>query len=70
MHNRLSASWKNYLDDINAVVLEPDPRHRQHLSIINALEEHNPDKAEETMLYHLDSSKESIRLLIEQYKKK
>ena len=68
MYNRLSSSWKNHLDEINAVVLEPAPRHRQHLAIINALEERNPAKAEEAMLYHLEKSKESIILLTEKYK--
>ena len=68
IYNRLSSSWKSYLDNINAVILEPAPRHRQHVAIINALEERNPDKAEEAVLYHLEKSKESVLLLIEHNK--
>lgn len=68
LHNRLNSSWKSYLKEINAVVLSPNHRHKQHLAIINALEEHDPTRAEKAMRHHLNKSKESICMLIEQHK--
>ena len=68
IHKKLNSSWKSYLSIINAVVLSPDKRHKDHMAIIQALEEHNPAKAEKAMYNHLSKSGKSIHMLLEQYK--
>lgn len=68
IYNQLSLSWKNTLDQIDAIVLEADIRHKQHLEIIKALEENNPDKAEKATIHHLNLIKESIFSQTEQHK--
>jgi len=67
-HKRLNSSWKSYLAIINAVVLPPDERHKDHLLIMRALEEHNPGKAEKALYGHLHKSEQSIKVLLAQYK--
>lgn len=69
-HRQLRISWKNHLDEMNARVLRPDGRHEQHLEIVDALKEHNLEKAERSLLNHLQDVKEAIRQLEMEYKTK
>ena len=68
MHRRLNSSWKSYLAVLNAVVLSPDRRHRDHLAVILALEDHNVQKAEKAMQHHLLGSLKSIDSLLARYR--
>ncbi len=68
MHKRLNSSWKSYLSTLNAVVLSPTKRHKDHLVILKALEEHDSAKAEREMYQHLKKSGKSIEVLLEHYR--
>jgi len=68
-HKQLRVSWKNHLDEMNARVMQPDTRHKQHLEVVDALEERNPEKAEQALLNHLQEGKEALRQLEANYKK-
>ena len=68
IHSRLNVSWKTYQEEIDAVFLSANHRHKNHMAIINALEERNPTRAERAVFLHLEESKESVRLLIDQHK--
>ena len=65
-HKKLSITWKNILDDLNAVVMEPNDRHRQHLVVIDALEQGDSQKVEEAVLEHLKTGKKAIDFLVSQ----
>lgn len=67
IHKRLNSSWKSYLSILNAVVLSPDRRHKDHNLIIRALEDHNAAKAEKAITSHLVKSEKTIHLLLKQY---
>ena len=69
MHKRLNSSWKSYLAILNAVVLPPNKRHKDHLAVIKALEEHDSNKAEKAMYQHLDKSEKSIIQLLKEYQR-
>lgn len=62
-HGRLNVTWKTYMNRIDSVALPPDIRHRDHITIIMAIESKNPKQIAKAVAAHLDGTVLAIEKL-------
>ncbi len=66
LHKRLSGIWKSYHDIINSVALPLEVRHKDHLAIIKAIANNNPNKIAKAVTSHLKKTADAIDNLLTQ----
>lgn len=63
-HARLGETWKTYMLKLDAVALPPDKRHRDHLTIIMAVENNERKQIAKAVAAHLEATSKAVERML------
>lgn len=62
-HGNLNETWKMYMQQLNAIAMPLDIRHRDHLAVILAIESGSAKQIAKAVSVHLDGTFEAVKRL-------